>query len=180
VPERDVELTVNGVRTCHRVPDSRLLRDFVRDDVGLTGTKVGCEDGMCGACAVLVEGEAVKSCLVLAAEVEGRSVTTIEGMTGPDGELHVVQQAMVDNFGFQCGFCTPGFIMTMTALLDGNGSTGATGTGRADGEDAYDEHSARAALVGNICRCTGYTSIVNSFLDAQSRLRATKGATVDG
>jgi aerobic carbon-monoxide dehydrogenase small subunit len=179
VPERDVELTVNGVRTCHRVPDSRLLRDFLRDDVGLTGTKVGCEDGMCGACAVLVGGEVVKSCLVLAAELEGGSVTTIEGMEGSDGELHVVQQAMVDNFGFQCGFCTPGFIMTMTALLDGGERSGAT-DGSAGREDEYDEHSAREALAGNICRCTGYTSIVNSFLDAQSRLRATKGATVDG
>ncbi|MDX6233231.1 MAG: aerobic carbon-monoxide dehydrogenase small subunit, partial [Nocardioidaceae bacterium] len=103
MPERDLELTVNGVRSRHRVPDSRLLRDFVRDDVGLTGTKVGCEDGMCGACAVLVDREVVKSCLVLAAEVEGQQVTTIEGMAGPAGELHVVQQAMIDNFGFQCG-----------------------------------------------------------------------------
>jgi carbon-monoxide dehydrogenase small subunit len=168
VPEREVELVVNGVRCRHRVPDSRLLREFVRDDVGLTGTKIGCEDGMCGACSLLVDGEVVKSCLVLAAEVEGREITTIEGLSRPGDELHPVQQAMVDNFGFQCGFCTPGFIMTMTALLN-----------RAAAGEHYDEHSARDALVGNICRCTGYTSIVESFIDAQDRLDKSPTSTVD-
>jgi aerobic carbon-monoxide dehydrogenase small subunit len=168
LPERDVELVVNGVRCRHRVPHSRLLREFVREDVGLTGTKIGCEDGMCGACSLLVNGEIVKSCLVLAAEVEGQEITTIEGLSQPGDELHPVQQAVVDNFGFQCGFCTPGFIMTMTALLN-----------RAAAGEQYDERSAREALVGNICRCTGYASIVKSFIDAQDRLSRSKDSPVD-
>jgi carbon-monoxide dehydrogenase small subunit len=154
VSEREVHVEVNGRVVRRRVAGARLLREFLRDDLGLTGTKIGCEDGMCGACAVLVDGAAVKSCLVLAAQVDGTAVTTIEGVaTG--GALSDVQQAMMDNFGFQCGFCTPGLVMTMTALLAG--------------EDRYDEDSAREALVGNICRCTGYTMIVDAFLDAQSR-----------
>jgi aerobic carbon-monoxide dehydrogenase small subunit len=160
-PERDVELVVNGTRYRRRVPDSRLLREFVRDDVGLTGTKIGCEDGMCGACSLQVNGEIVKSCLVLAAEVDGQEITTIEGLSEPGEDLHAVQQAMVDNFGFQCGFCTPGFVMTMAALLE-----------RTKVDGGYDEQSAREALVGNICRCTGYTSIVRSFMAAQDRVGA--------
>jgi carbon-monoxide dehydrogenase small subunit len=155
MPEHEINLTVNRQAERRTVADHRLLRDFLRDDLGLTGTKVGCEDGMCGACSVLVNGSVVKSCLMLAAEVDGRHVETIEGL-GSVGRLHPVQQAMIDQFGFQCGFCTPGFVMTMAALL---------------AEDAqYDEESAREALVGNICRCTGYQSIVESFLAAQRRL----------
>lgn len=152
--EREIQVEVNGRVVRRRVAGAGLLREFLRDDLGLTGTKIGCEDGMCGACAVLVDGEAVKSCLVLAAQVDGTAVRTIEGIAS-DGALSDVQQAMIDNFGFQCGFCTPGLVITMTALLDSGAQ--------------YDEESAREALVGNICRCTGYTMIVDAFLDAQRR-----------
>jgi carbon-monoxide dehydrogenase small subunit len=154
VSEREVRVDVNGREVQASVGGARLLREFLRDDLGLTGTKIGCEDGMCGACAVLIDGAAVKSCLVLATQVDGRSVTTIEGIA-VEGALSEVQQAMIDNFGFQCGFCTPGLVITMTALL-------------ASGE-RYDDESAREALVGNICRCTGYTAIVDALLDAQRR-----------
>jgi aerobic carbon-monoxide dehydrogenase small subunit len=152
--DRTLRLTVNGKPIICVTPDHRLLREFVRDDLGLTGTKVGCEDGMCGACAVLVDGAVVKSCLVLAVETDGCSVTTIEGAAN-GGALSPVQQSMIDHFGFQCGFCTPGFVLTMTALLDSG--------------ESFDELTAREALVGNICRCTGYSSIVEAFLAAQQQ-----------
>src|SRR5215469_3478845 len=103
-----LQLTVNGKPVRHAVPAYRLLREFVRDDLGLTGTKAGCEDGMCGACSVLLDGAVVKSCLVLAAETDGCAVTTIEGAAS-SSHLSQVQQSMIDHFGFQCGFCTPGF-----------------------------------------------------------------------
>jgi carbon-monoxide dehydrogenase small subunit len=155
--EHDIVIDFNGAKRRVRVPGNRLLREFIRDDLGYTGTKVGCEDGMCGVCSVLVDGHALKSCLALAVEMDGRSITTIEGLADGD-ELHPVQQAMIDNFGFQCGFCTPGAIMTMVDLLGG--------------DTQYDEETAREALVGNICRCTGYTAIVNSFLAAQREAAA--------
>jgi aerobic carbon-monoxide dehydrogenase small subunit len=148
----EVSLTVNGMPVRRAVPGHRVLRDFLREDLELTGTKAGCEDGMCGACSVLLDGAVVKSCLVLAAEADGAAVTTVEGLATPSG-LSSVQQSMIDNFGFQCGFCTPGFVVTITALLD---------SGR-----SFDAVTAREALVGNICRCTGYNSIVKSFLAAQ-------------
>jgi aerobic carbon-monoxide dehydrogenase small subunit len=155
-------LTVNGQPVRHTVPAHRLLREFVRDDLGLTGTKAGCEDGMCGACSVLLDGAVVKSCLVLAAETDGCAVTTIEGAAS-SGHPNQVQQSMIDNFGFQCGYCTPGFVLTMTALL-------------ASGE-SFDEVTAREALVGNICRCTGYSTIIDTFLAAQ---RQRDGAAAEG
>jgi aerobic carbon-monoxide dehydrogenase small subunit len=157
-----LQLTVNGQPVRHTVPAHRLLREFVRDDLGLTGTKAGCEDGMCGACSVLLDGAVVKSCLVLAAETDGCAVTTIEGAAS-SGHLSQVQQSMIDNFGFQCGYCTPGFVLTMTALL-------------ASGE-SFDAVTAREALVGNICRCTGYSSIIDTFLAAQ---RQRDGAAAEG
>jgi carbon-monoxide dehydrogenase small subunit len=161
-----LHLTVNGKQVRHTVPAHRLLREFVRDDLGLTGTKAGCEDGMCGACSVLLDGAVVKSCLVLAVETDGCAVTTIEGAAGAHG-LSQIQQSMIDNFGFQCGYCTPGFVLTMTALL-------------ASGE-RFDAARAREALVGNICRCTGYTSIIESFLAAQhQRDGAVAGGTDRG
>ena len=150
--DSQLSVRVNGTDVHRPVPGHRLLRDFVRDDLGLTGTKAGCEDGMCGACSLLIDGAVVKSCLVLTAEAAGSEITTIEGLATTDG-LSPVQQAMIDKFGFQCGFCTPGFIMTITALLRS--------------ERVFDAVSARAALVGNICRCTGYSSIVDAFLAAQ-------------
>ena len=141
----ELPLTVNGRPTRVTTVPGRLLRDLLRNELGLTGTKDACRDGMCGACSVHLDGEVVKSCLVLAAEVEGRSVTTIEGMA--DGaELHPVQRAMADAFAIQCGFCTPGMVMTIAALADGVAPTS--------------DDEIREALAGNICRCTGYVRIV--------------------
>jgi aerobic carbon-monoxide dehydrogenase small subunit len=156
MPETSIACTVNGQQVKRTVPDHRLCRDFLREDLLLTGTKAACEDGMCGSCSVHLDGQVVKSCLLLAVELDGRSVTTIEGLAS--GELHPVQQAFIDNFGFQCGFCTPGFIMTVAALVR-------------DYPDLTAEQ-AREALVGNICRCTGYTRIVQSCLDAARRTAA--------
>jgi carbon-monoxide dehydrogenase small subunit len=154
--EHRITVTVNGRAETRVVPAQRLLRDFIRDDLALTGTKGACEDGMCGSCSVHLEGRVVKSCLLLAVEADGSSVTTIEGLAA-DGQLHPVQQALIDNFGFQCGFCTPGFAMTMASLVE-------------DQPD-MDAKQAREALVGNICRCTGYVRIVASLLDAGQRVR---------
>ena len=151
-----VTLTVNGRAVTRTIPAQRLLRDFLRDDLALTGTKGACEDGMCGSCSVHLDGRVVKSCLLLAVETDGQAVTTIEGLA-PDGGLHPVQQALIDNFGFQCGFCTPGFAMTMASLVDE--------------QPDLDAEGAREALVGNICRCTGYVRIVASLLDAGRRAR---------
>jgi carbon-monoxide dehydrogenase small subunit len=156
--EHRVTVTVNGRAVTHTIPAQRLLRDFLRDDLGLTGTKGACEDGMCGSCSVHLDGRVVKSCLLLAVEADGQAVTTIEGLA-PDGGLHPVQQALIDNFGFQCGFCTPGFAMTMASLVDE--------------QPDLDAEGAREALVGNICRCTGYVRIVASLLDAGRRARKT-------
>jgi len=126
-----------------------LLSDALRHDLRLTGTHVGCEHGVCGACTVLLDGEPVRSCLVLAASADGHEVTTVEGLAGPDGTLHPVQQAFVDCHGLQCGFCTPGVILTAADLLARNGSP--------------TDVEIRHALRGNLCRCTGYQGIVESI-----------------
>jgi aerobic carbon-monoxide dehydrogenase small subunit len=157
--EHRVSLEVNGRPVTRQVAAQHLLRDFLRDELGLTGTKGACEDGMCGSCSVHLDGQVVKSCLLLAVEADGRQVTTIEGLAC-DGELHPVQRALIDNFGFQCGFCTPGVAMTMASLLEE--------------QPEIDAASAQEALVGNICRCTGYVRIVAALLDAAGRAR---GAT---
>ena len=152
--EQDITVVINDETISTKVTSNRLLREFIREDLGLTGTKSACEDGMCGACSVHLDGDVVKSCLVLALEADGRTLTTIEGLGSPD-DLHPVQQAMIDNFGFQCGFCTPGFIMTIVDILD---------------KDVVDDPlSLREDLVGNICRCTGYTSILAAVMDAARR-----------
>ncbi|MGH8776700.1 MAG: (2Fe-2S)-binding protein [Jiangellaceae bacterium] len=153
----DVELTVNGVPRSARVPARRLLSDFLRHDLRLTGTHVGCEHGVCGACTVLLDGEPVRSCLLFAVSVHGSSVTTVEGLTEPDGSLGPVQQAFWDCHGLQCGFCTPGFVTTITAYLDENPDP--------------TEAEAREAIAGNLCRCTGYQNIVASVLRAAELLR---------
>jgi carbon-monoxide dehydrogenase small subunit len=158
MPEHRVTVTVNGRAVTRTVAAQRLLRDFLRDDLGLTGTKGACEDGMCGSCSVHLDGRVVKSCLLLAVEADGRAVSTIEGLAPGDG-LHPVQRALIDNFGFQCGFCTPGFAMTMASLLAEPGAA------------ELDADVAREALVGNICRCTGYVRIVAALLDASRRVR---------
>jgi carbon-monoxide dehydrogenase small subunit len=140
-----IELTINGRRHAGSVESRMSLSDFLRTDAGYTGVHVGCEHGVCGACTVIVDGKAVRSCLMLAVQVNGAEVTTVEGLAAQDGTLHPVQQAMRDEHGLQCGFCTPGVLMTMAALTGG--------------EQKPDEETLLAALSGHICRCTGYQGI---------------------
>jgi len=165
----DVRLTVNGVRHEARVPARRLLSDFLRHDLSLTGTHVGCEHGVCGACTVLLNGAPVRSCLLLAVTVSGQDVTTVEGLGGPD-DMHPVQQAFRECHGLQCGFCTPGFLTTVAAYIQVNSSP--------------TEDEAREAISGNLCRCTGYQNIVASVLRAaeitRERQRATPGRDAPG
>lgn len=151
-----INVTVNGEPHEVEVPARRLLADLLRDDLNLTGTKRGCETGICGACTVLVDGKAVKSCLMLALQVRGREVTTIEGLRGKDGGLHPLQQAFLEHGGLQRGYCTPGFIMMSTELL--------ARTPRPSADEV------RAGLNGNLCRCTGYVGIVESILAAAEKM----------
>ena len=160
-----VTLHVNGVPYEIRVPARRLLSDALRHDVRLTGTHVGCEHGVCGACTVLLDGRPVRSCLLFAVSVEGHEVTTVEGLTRPDGELGHVQQAFRECHALQCGFCTPGFLTTITAFLDDNPDP--------------TEDEAREAISGNLCRCTGYLNIVAAVLEA-ARTRHAETAASDG
>jgi carbon-monoxide dehydrogenase small subunit len=141
-----VSLTVNGTRHELELPARRLLSDALRHDLRLTGTHVGCEHGVCGACTVLVDGAPTRSCLVFAVSLEGAAITTVEGCRAADGGMGPVQQAFRDCHALQCGFCTPGFITTVTAFLDEN--------------PAPSKEQAREAISGNLCRCTGYQNIV--------------------
>ena len=145
-----VSLVVNGTRREVDVPARRLLSDVLRHDLGLTGTHVGCEHGVCGACTVLVDGAPMRSCLLFAVSVDGAEVTTIEGCRAADGSLGPVQAAFRDCHALQCGFCTPGFVTTVTAYLREN--------------RAPTEAEAREAISGNLCRCTGYQNIVAAVL----------------
>ena len=154
--KHSVALTVNGEEHELEVPARRLLSDLLRDDLNLTGTKRGCETGICGACTVVMDGQPVKSCLMLAIQARGKNITTIEGLCAADGSLHPIQQAFLENGGLQCGYCTPGFIMMTSTLL--------ARTPRPSAEEI------RAALMGNLCRCTGYVGIVDSILAAAERL----------
>jgi carbon-monoxide dehydrogenase small subunit len=154
-------ITVNG-KSHARVVEARLtLADFLRHELGLTGTHLGCEHGVCGACTVLVDGRTARSCLMFAVQANGCEVTTVEGLAA-DGELSVLQQAFMDNHGLQCGFCTPGMLITLTELLRDNAEPS--------------EADVREALTGNLCRCTGYAGIVKAALDAAQRLRNGSGA----
>jgi aerobic carbon-monoxide dehydrogenase small subunit len=144
----EVQLTVNGAARTARVPARRLLSDCIRHDLGLTGTHVGCEHGVCGSCTVLLEGVPVRSCLLLAVCADGSHVTTVEGLAGSDGTLSAVQQAFSECHGLQCGFCTPGFLTTITAGLRANPDP--------------DDEQAREMIGGNLCRCTGYQNILAS------------------
>jgi aerobic-type carbon monoxide dehydrogenase small subunit (CoxS/CutS family) len=147
-----VTVTVNGRDATAATEPRTTLADFLRHELGLTGTHVGCEHGVCGACTVLVDGAPVRSCLMLAVQAEGATVETVEGLAH-DGELHPVQQGLSEANAFQCGFCTPGFVAVLVALLR-------------EQPDGITEDEARAALAGNICRCTGYDSIVDGALRA--------------
>ncbi len=140
-----VELTVNGRTTAFDAPARRLLSDALRIDLGLTGTHVGCEHGVCGCCTVLVDGLPMRSCLMFAVAAEGREIRTVEGLAGDGGGLHPVQEAFRQCHGLQCGFCTPGFLMTATALLERNPDP--------------DDDEITEAIAGNLCRCTGYQNI---------------------
>jgi carbon-monoxide dehydrogenase small subunit len=142
----NVGFSVNGAAQQVTVEARRTLSDVIREDIGLTGTHLGCEHGVCGACTVLVDGEPARSCLIFAGQAEGAEITTIEGLAQPDGSLHPIQQAMMDAHGFQCAFCSPGFLMSAVALLGEN----------PDPTTA----EIREELSGNLCRCTGYQSIV--------------------
>jgi carbon-monoxide dehydrogenase small subunit len=157
-----VALTVNGEAVAVDVEVRSTLADFLRDDLGLTGTHLGCEHGVCGACTVEIDGEPVRSCLALAVQAEGARVTTIEGLAAPDGSLSPLQQAFRDAHGFQCAFCAPGFLITAKLLLEHNPSP------------TRDE--IREALSGNLCRCTGYESIIASVEAAVRSLAPSEGS----
>lgn len=156
-----IECTINEEPCSVEVPARRLLSDFLRDDLHLTGTKRGCETGVCGACSILLDGEVVKSCLLLAVQVQGRALTTIEGLADGAGEdplkrLHPLQQSFMQCGGLQCGYCTPGFIMAACDLLAQH--------------PIPDAEQVRHGLNGNLCRCTGYTQIVESVLVAAEKM----------
>ena len=146
-----VAITVNGVRREAEVEPRTLLVDYIREHLGLTGTKIGCETSQCGACTIHVDGKAVKSCTVLAVQADGSRVRTIEGIA-ENGVLHPMQQAFWEQHGLQCGFCTPGMIMTAIELIDGGGEPS--------------DEEIRHALAGNLCRCTGYENIVRAVREA--------------
>ena len=150
-----VTMKVNRTDTSHDVPDNTLLVSFLRETMGLTGTHIGCDTSQCGACIVHLNGESVKSCSLLAAQAEGAEVTTIEGIANGD-KLHPMQQAFHENHGLQCGFCTPGMIMSAIELVEKN--------------KTLSEREIREGLEGNICRCTGYHNIVKSVQVAAERM----------
>ncbi len=149
-----ITVTVNGVPCAGTVESRLLLSDFLRQDLHLTGTHVGCEHGVCGACTVLLDGEPVRSCLMLAVQAHGHDVQTVEGLS-PNGELHPLQQAFHEKHGLQCGFCTPGILMTLVAFLRDHPSP--------------TESMIREALSGNLCRCTGYQGMVDAVMLASER-----------
>ncbi len=156
-PTRQVSLTVNGEAVTREVSTRLLLSDFLRHELGLTGTHVGCEHGICGACTIRLDGKPVRACLLLAVQTDGRRIDTVEGLASADGALSVLQDAFHRHFALQCGFCTPGMLMTLQGFLDDNPDP--------------TKDQVRAALSGNICRCTGYSEIVDATLDAAARLR---------
>jgi carbon-monoxide dehydrogenase small subunit len=159
--ETSMRLTVNGEEREATVEPRLTLADLLREQLHLTGTHLGCEHGVCGACTVLVDGAAARSCLMLAVQADGAEVTTIEGIGGPDGELSVVQEAFREAHGLQCGFCTPGFVVSVSAFLRDNPQPS--------------DREIREALSGNLCRCTGYQGIIGAVRLAADRMRT--GAT---
>jgi carbon-monoxide dehydrogenase small subunit len=158
---RAIALTVNGVRREATVETRHTLADVLRQQLGLTGTHLGCEHGVCGACTVLLDGRSVRSCLLLAVQANGHEITTIEGLAPDRTNLHPLQEAFRDHHGLQCGYCTPGMLMTLLELLRENPSPS--------------EDEVRVAISGNLCRCTGYQGIVDAALAAARRLRGEHG-----
>jgi len=157
--QRHIRLIINGETCSGQVEPRKLLVDFLREDLGLTGTHVGCEHGICGACTILVNGEAARSCLMLAVQADGAELRTVEGLAGKDG-LHPLQNAFREHHGLQCGFCTPGMLMTAYDLLQANPTP--------------TEEEIRAGLSAVLCRCTGYHGIVQAVQAAAERIQATK------
>jgi len=155
--ERKIRVRVNGVTYERTVEARRLLADFLRDELGLTGTHLGCEHGVCGACTIVVNGEAVRSCLLFALQADGAEILTVEGLADGD-RLHPLQQSFWEHHGLQCGFCTPGFLMSLVCFLRDNAHP--------------TEEEIRVALAGNLCRCTGYQNIVRAVKTAAERLAA--------
>jgi aerobic carbon-monoxide dehydrogenase small subunit len=154
---RRVSMSVNGRSIEAEIEPRRLLADFLREDAHLYGTHLGCEHGVCGACTILLDGEPVRSCLLLAVQADGAELTTVEGLAGDDG-LHLLQEAFSEHHALQCGFCTPGFLLTSLYLIR-------------EHPDLDDDDEIREALSGNLCRCTGYQNIVAAVRDAAGRLR---------
>jgi carbon-monoxide dehydrogenase small subunit len=159
---RQITVTVNNKKYTETVPVRVTLADFLRHQLGLTGTHLGCEHGVCGACTILFDGHSARSCLMLAVQTDGHEILTIEGIAPDDKTLHPLQEAFRDNHGLQCGFCTPGILTTLIELLRDNPEP--------------TEQDVRIAISGNLCRCTGYQNIVVAALDAAARLRAQKPA----
>jgi aerobic carbon-monoxide dehydrogenase small subunit len=149
-----ITVTVNGKSTTNDVEPRTLLVHYIREVLGLTGTNIGCDTSSCGACSIHLDGEAVKSCTVLAVQADGATITTIEGLADADGTMHPMQQAFMENHGLQCGFCTPGMVMAATSLLKENPHP--------------TEEQVRIGLEGNLCRCTGYHNIVQAVLAASN------------
>jgi carbon-monoxide dehydrogenase small subunit len=159
---RKIQVEINGV-IFERIIETRMtLSDFIRHECGLTGTHVGCEHGVCGACTIHLNGQAIRSCIMYAVQAIGKKVTTVEGLSQPDGSLHPLQQAFKNQNGLQCGFCTPGMLMTCTAYLE---------------EKSHPtEQEIREVISGNICRCTGYQGIVNATLEVANNKSTNGGA----
>ena len=158
---RQISVTVNGVRHEDDVEPRQLLVYYLRETIGLTGTNVGCDTSTCGSCTVLLDGRSVKSCTLLAVQVDGREVTTIEGMAR-DGEFHPLQRAFHEHHGLQCGYCTPGMIMAADSLIR-------------EHPEGLDEEAVRWGLKGNLCRCTGYQNIVTAVLAASKEMASSTG-----
>ncbi len=159
---REITVTINGESYTREVETRLTLADFIRHECELTGTHLGCEHGVCGACTILLDGLSARSCLMLAVQADGHELLTVEGIAPNDEELHPLQQAFQDNHGLQCGFCTPGMLTTLLEFLGDNPDP--------------TEREVRVAISGNLCRCTGYQGIVDAALDAAGRLRGAADA----
>ena len=162
MPQHAVVTTINGKPVEESIDCRMTLADFLRHRLKLTGTHVGCEHGVCGACTVLIDGRSARSCLMLAAQVNDQEVTTVEGLADAGGDLHPIQQAFIDHHALQCGFCTPGILTTLVELLNDNPNPS--------------EDEVKVAISGNLCRCTGYENIIAATLTAAKRMRAPRRA----